>query len=66
MRGSHIMVRKFDPAETLEIIQREKVTRSYIISTMVNALMALPNFTDYDVAPVSERCSLAAHCILQA
>jgi len=52
MGGTHIMVQKFDPAETMEIIQREKVARFYIIPTMVNAILALPNFTNYDVSSV--------------
>ncbi len=52
MGGTHIMVQRFDPAETMEIIQREKVARFYIIPTMVNAILALPNFTNYDVSSV--------------
>ena len=48
--GTHIMSRKFDPVETLEIIQREKVTRLYIIPIMVNAILALPEFNKYDVS----------------
>lgn len=50
--GTHIMLSKFDPVETMEIIQREKVTRFYIIPTMVNATLALPDFGDYDVSSV--------------
>jgi len=50
--GTHVMIRKFDPEETMEIIQREKVTRFYIIPTMVNAILALPNLKDYDVSSV--------------
>jgi len=52
MGGTHIMVQKFDPAETMEIVQREKVTRFYIIPTMVNAILALPNLKDYDATSV--------------
>jgi fatty-acyl-CoA synthase len=52
MGGTHIMVQKFDPRETMEIVEREKVTRFYIIPTMVNAILALPNFSDYDVSSV--------------
>jgi fatty-acyl-CoA synthase len=50
--GTHIMVQKFDPTKTMEIIQREKVTRFYIIPTMANAILALPNLADYDVTSV--------------
>jgi fatty-acyl-CoA synthase len=52
MGGTHVMVQKFDPAETMEIVQNEKVTRFYIIPTMVNAIFALPNFNDYDTSTV--------------
>jgi fatty-acyl-CoA synthase len=48
--GTHIMSQKFDPPETLAIIQREKVTRIYIIPIMVNAILALPQFKEYDVS----------------
>ncbi len=48
--GTHVMSQKFDPAETLAIIQREKVTRIYIIPMMVNAILALPEFKEYDVS----------------
>ena len=52
MGGTHVMVQKFDPTKTMKIIQREKVTRFYIIPTMVNAILALPNLTDYDATSV--------------
>ncbi len=48
--GTHVMSQKFDPVETLEIIRREKVTRIYIIPIMVNAILALSRFKDYDVS----------------
>ncbi len=48
--GTHVMSQKFDPAETLDIIQKEKVTRIYIIPMMVNAILAEPRFKDYDVS----------------
>lgn len=52
MGGTHIMVQKFDAIETLKIIQREKVTRFYIIPTMVNAILSVPDFNKYDVSSV--------------
>jgi fatty-acyl-CoA synthase len=48
------MVQKFDPLNTLELIQRERVTRLYIIPTMVNAVLALPEFKEYDVSSIRE------------
>lgn len=48
--GTHVMSQKFDPVETLEIIQKEKITRIYIIPMMVNAILALPQLKDFDVS----------------
>jgi fatty-acyl-CoA synthase len=48
--GTHIMTQKFDPLEALKVIQEEKVTRLYIIPTMVNAIMDLADFKKYDVS----------------
>jgi len=48
--GTHIMTRKFDPLEAIKVIQKEKVTRLYIIPTMVNAILDLPDFKEYDVS----------------
>ena len=52
--GTHIMVQKFDPLKTLDIIQKEKVTRTAMIPTMVNAILALPEFKEYDVSSMRE------------
>lgn len=52
--GTHIMMQRFDPQKTLEIIQREKVTRLYIIPTMVNAIFDLPEFGKYDVSSMRD------------
>src|SRR4030043_1506854 len=48
--GKHVMVKKFDPVKTLEIMEKEKVTRSYVIPTMVNTLLAVPNFKSFDLS----------------
>ncbi len=48
--GTHILTQKFDPLEALKVIQEEKVTRLYIIPTMVNAIMDLADFKKYDVS----------------
>ncbi|MFH1629606.1 MAG: long-chain-fatty-acid--CoA ligase [Pseudomonadota bacterium] len=48
--GTHIMPRKFDALEAIKIIQNEKVTRLYIIPTMVNAILDLPDLKEYDVS----------------
>jgi fatty-acyl-CoA synthase len=52
--GCHIMLQKFDPLQSIEIIQKEKVTRLYVIPTMINAIMNLPEFLTYDVSSMRE------------
>jgi len=54
MGGAHIMMQKFDPLNALETIQREKVTRTAMIPTMVNVILALPEFKQYDVSSMRE------------
>jgi fatty-acyl-CoA synthase len=52
MGGTHVMLQKFDPTQTLRLIQKEKVTRFYLIPTMANALLNLPDFGAYDLSSV--------------
>ncbi len=52
--GAHIMLKKFDPLDTLRIIQDERVTRLYIIPTMVNAVLNHPDFDKYNVSSMRE------------
>ena len=52
--GAHIMMQKFDPLNALETIQREKVTRTAMIPMMVNVILALPEFKQYDVSSMRE------------
>ncbi len=48
--GTHVMLKKFDPPKAAQIIQKERVTRLYIIPTMVNAIMDLPDFDTFDLS----------------
>lgn len=52
--GRHVMVKKFDPLRTLELIQREGVTRFYTIPTMVNAMLSVPNLKSFNLSSVKE------------
>jgi len=52
--GTHVMVKKFDPLKTLELIQREKVTRAFVIPTMVNALLSEPGLKSFDLSSLKE------------
>ncbi|HSR12367.1 MAG TPA: AMP-binding protein, partial [Thermodesulfobacteriota bacterium] len=52
--GKHVMVKKFEPVKTLELMQKEKVTRAMVIPTMVNALLAASNFKGFDLSSMKE------------
>lgn len=52
--GTHVMVKKFDPATVLKLIQEERVTRFFIVPTMVTALLEFPDLRSYDVSSVKE------------
>ena len=52
--GTHVMLKKFDPAKVLELVQNERVTRFFIIPTMVNAIFELPALSSYDLSSLKD------------
>jgi fatty-acyl-CoA synthase len=52
--GTHVMAKKFEPAGVLDLIQQEKVTRFFIVPTMVTALLEDPRLSSYDLSSVKE------------
>jgi fatty-acyl-CoA synthase len=48
--GRHVMVKKFDPVEVLELIQRERVTHFSMVPTMAIALINHPSLGEYDLS----------------
>jgi acyl-CoA synthetase (AMP-forming)/AMP-acid ligase II len=48
--GSNIIVKFFDAAETLEIIQREKATHMDSVPTHLAAMLNLPDLKKYDIS----------------
>jgi fatty-acyl-CoA synthase len=52
--GTHIMMKKFDPLNTLEIIEREKVTKLFIVPIMANAILDHPGIKEFDISSVVE------------
>ena len=52
--GRHVMLKKFDPAAVLELIQRERVTRLQMVPTMVIALINHCDFAKYDLSSLKE------------
>lgn len=49
-----VMVRKFDPAGVLELIQRHRATDMSLVPTMANALLNCPDVGKYDVSSLRE------------
>ncbi|MBW2096733.1 MAG: long-chain-fatty-acid--CoA ligase [Deltaproteobacteria bacterium] len=52
--GTHIMLKKFDPVQVLELVQTEKVSKFFIIPTMVSAIMEVPDLTSYDLSSLKD------------
>lgn len=52
--GKHVIMKRFDPLKTLGLIEKEKITRFFIIPTMVNALLSVPNLKSYNFCSVKE------------
>jgi acyl-CoA synthetase (AMP-forming)/AMP-acid ligase II len=50
MGARHVITRRFDPTEVLELIQRERVTNFAMVPTMAIALINHPNLKDYDLS----------------
>jgi fatty-acyl-CoA synthase len=47
--GRHIVMKKFDPKQVLELVQRERVTHFSMVPTMATALINDPAVHDYDL-----------------
>ncbi len=52
--GRHVIMKKFDPLESLKLIQAERVTQLQMVPTMVTALINHPDFAKYDLSSVTE------------
>jgi len=48
--GVHAFIPAFDPANFLETVQRERVTHTLLVPTMINMLMNFPKISDYDLS----------------
>jgi fatty-acyl-CoA synthase len=47
--GRHIVIKKFDPKQVLDLVQRERVTHFSMVPTMATALVNHPGVRDYDL-----------------
>jgi len=52
MHGARIVILNFEPRKTLEVIQLERVTRLLAISSMMNYMLAVPDFSSFDLKSV--------------
>ncbi len=50
--GTHVMLRKIDPAMLLGLVQQHKVTRMLGVPTIFNALLNFPDLGKYDLSSV--------------
>jgi len=48
--GVHVFIPAFDPADFLATVQREKVTHTLLVPTMINMLVNFPKIADYDLS----------------
>lgn len=53
MGGCNVLLNRFDPEELLQTIQDEKITRLFLVPTMVNRMINLPNVADYDLSSLT-------------
>lgn len=49
-----VMVRRFDPAEVLRLIEQEKATGMSLVPTMANALLNCPAISSFDISSMQE------------
>ncbi len=48
--GSHVFIDRFEPEETLKLIERHKVTNCTLVPTMINMIVNTPNASNYDIS----------------
>jgi len=52
--GRHVLIQKFDPLTVLQLVERERVTRLYVVQTMMIAMLNHPDFGKYDLSCVRQ------------
>jgi long-chain acyl-CoA synthetase len=46
----HVFIPLFNPVQVLQVIQQEKITRTLLVPTMINAVLNLPDVDQYDIS----------------
>lgn len=60
MGGTTVLMRAFEPRQVLETIQREKVTYTFMVAAMVQAVLAVPDVRRFDLSSMRRIVSAAA------
>jgi fatty-acyl-CoA synthase len=63
--GTSILHKKFDPEHILETFDIEKVTYAFMVPSMWNILLEVPNFKEYNVNSLRIICTAAASTPLE-
>lgn len=50
---THVLVSGFDPQQTLQVIERERITETLLVPTMILALLAHQDFDSYDLGSLT-------------
>ena len=46
----HVFIPLFNPVQVMQMIQQEKITRTLLVPTMINAVLNLPDIDQYDIS----------------
>lgn len=52
--GTHVMLKRFDPLQVLRLVEGERVTRLFMIPTMINAILEVENLKDFDLSSLKD------------
>jgi fatty-acyl-CoA synthase len=52
--GTHVMLPRFDAAEVLRLVERERVTRLFLVPTMARMLLDHPDLSQRDLSSVGQ------------
>jgi len=55
-----VLLSKFDPVVIMETIQKEKITYTFVVPTVLEQLMNMPNFRNYDISSLQQMLCTAA------
>jgi fatty-acyl-CoA synthase len=50
----HVMIQKFDPLTVLQLVERERVTRLFVVPTMMIAMLNHPAFAQHDLSSIRQ------------